>query len=144
MTRRHTLHPLASKAPVVNLDALPRLLQGSIGKPRPFRPEVFDFCWASLAVVQLAGLFSKSGWRDTACADKHMHMKISIIAVTARRMDSGINSNAITVCDMLCHFCGKYLSFRGRQLRGKRKDDFPSKSSVFPFFCKFSGIPEDL
>ena len=144
MTRRHPLHPLASKAPVVNLDVLPCLLQGSIGKPRPFRPEVFDFCRASLAVVQLAGFFSKSGWCDTACTDKHMNVPIPLISMTARSMDSGIYSHSIAVCDMLCHFCGKYLSFRGRQLRGKRKDDFSSKSSVFPFFRKFSGIPEDL
>lgn len=60
MTRRHTLHPLASKAPVVNLDVLPCLLQRTIRKPRPFHPEVFDFCRASLAVVQLAGLFPKA------------------------------------------------------------------------------------
>ena len=60
MTRRHPLHLLASKAPVVNLDVLPCLLQSSIGKPRPLRPEVFDFCRASLAVVQFTSLFPKT------------------------------------------------------------------------------------
>ena len=71
-------------------------------------------------------------------------MKISVVSLAARRMDSGIYSHAIAVCDMLCHFCGKCFSFRGRQLRGKRKDDFSSKTSIFSFFRKFSGIPEDF
>ena len=71
-------------------------------------------------------------------------MKISVVALTVRCMDSDIYSHSIAVCYMLCHFCGKRLSFRGRQLRGKRKNDFSSKTSIFPFFCKFSGIPEDF
>ena len=142
MERRYPIHTLTLEAPMIDRDLLSSFLKCVVRKPCPLRPDVLNLCWATLTIVKLTCLFPKAVWRDTAGTNEHMNMKISVVAFAARSMDSSIYSHSISVCDMLCHFFGKSLSFRGRKLRRKCKNDLSTKSRILSLFCFFNGIPK--